>query len=151
MKVYRPTRQLLADVERLLAAKPSTYRSPLEDVIDLLCSGRHYSWVGIFLSVRENSSQPFLGADSDAPGEVALPRTRSKILISIKLASRELGAISAESDRERAFGMEDRVLLERVADALARFLTTRGKYLVRKARTSGFRMVRARPIASASM
>ena len=141
MKVYRPTRQLLADVERSLAAsRPSAHHSPLEDVIDLLCSGRHYAWVGIFLAVREGAPQQPLGAGRDAPGEVALPETRSKILISMNLASRELGVLSVESDREGAFGAEDRVLLEGVADSLARFLAGRGKYLARKVRTDASRL-----------
>jgi hypothetical protein len=52
----------------------------------------------------------------------------------MKLASRELGVLSVESNHENAFGVEDRVLLEGVADALARFLAGRGKYLARKAR-----------------
>lgn len=103
-------------------------------MIDLLCRGRHYAWVGIFLAVAGGAQQT-LGAGRDAPGELALPETRSKILISIKLASRELGVLSVESDREAAFGAEDRVLLEGVADSLARFLAGRGKYLARKART----------------
>jgi hypothetical protein len=135
LKVYRPTRQLLADVECLLAySQPSAHHSPLEDVIDLLCRGRHYAWAGIFLAVGENAPQQSLGAGGDSPDEVALPETRSKILISMKLASRELGVLSVESDRENGFGAEDRVLLEAVADVLARFLTGRGKYLARKAR-----------------
>ena len=136
MKVYRPTRPLLADVERSLAAsRPSAHHSPLEDVIDLLCRGRHYAWVGIFLAVGEGAPQQSVGAGRDAPDEVALAETRSKILISIKLASRELGVLSVESDREGAFGAEDRVLMEGVAHSLARFLAGRGKYLARKART----------------
>jgi len=52
----------------------------------------------------------------------------------MKLASRELGVLSVESDRVNAFGAQDRVLLEAVADALARFLAGNGKYLVRRAR-----------------
>jgi hypothetical protein len=144
LKVYRSTRQLLADVERLLAAsQPSVHHSPLEDVIDLLCRGRHYAWVGIFLAVEESTPQHSLGAGSDAPGEVALPETRSKILISMKLASRELGILSVESDCENAFGPADRVWLEEVANVLARFLAGRGKYLARKARTDASRMERA--------
>jgi hypothetical protein len=145
LKVYRATRQLLADVERMLVdSRPSARHSPLEDVIDLLCHGRHYAWVGIFLAVGESTPQQLLGAGGgDAPGEVALPETRSKILISMKLASRELGVLSVESDRENAFGAEDRVLLEDVADVLALFLAGRGKYLVRKARTDASRMGRA--------
>ena len=142
MKVYCSTHRLLADVERLLAAsRPSTRYSPLEDVIDLLCRGRHYAWVGIFLAVGEGAAQRLLGTGGDVPGEVTLPETRCKILISIKLASRELGVLSVESERENAFGAGDRVLLEGVANALARFLTGRGKYLVRKARTDASRPV----------
>jgi hypothetical protein len=141
LKVYRPTRQLLADVECLLAySQPSAHHSPLDDVIDLLCRGRHYAWAGIFLAVGEDAPQQSLGAGGDLPNEVALPETRSKILISMKLASRELGVLSLESDRENGFGAEDRVLLEAVADVLARFLTGRGKYLARKARLDASRM-----------
>lgn len=141
MKVYRPTRQLLADVECLLAAsQPSAHCSPLEDVIGLLCQGRHYAWAGIFLAVGENTAQQSLGAGGDAPDQVALPETRSKVLISMKLASREVGMLSVESDRENGLGAEDRVLLEDVADVLARFLTGPGKYLARKARVDASRM-----------
>ena len=144
MKVYRPTRHLLADVECLLAARqPSIHHSPLEDVIDLLCRGRHYAWVGIFLAVERTGSQQSLGVGGDPPAKVALPETRSKILISIKLASRELGLLSVESVCENGFSADDRILLEAVADTLARFLTGRGKYLVRKARLGGFRTGRA--------
>jgi hypothetical protein len=137
LKVYRSARQLLADVERLLASsRPSAHGSPLEDVIGLLCLGRHYAWVGIFLAAGEKASQQSLGAGGDVPSGVMLPETRSKILISIKLASREIGFLSVESDHENAFGTEDLVLLEAVANRLARFLAGRGKYLARKARNA---------------
>jgi hypothetical protein len=135
LKAYRSTRQLLADVEGVLAAcQPSFHHSPLEDVIELLCLGRHYVWMGIYLAVGANAPQHSLGAGGDLLGQVELPETRAKILIAMKLASRELRVLSVESDHDSAFGSEDRVLLEAVADALARFLTGRGKYLVRRAR-----------------
>jgi len=144
LKSYCSTRQLLADVQHMLAStQPSFHHSPLEDVIDLLCRGRHYAWVGIYLAVRENGSQASLGAGGDVPGRLALPETLSKILISIKLASHELGVLSVESSHENAFGVEDRVLLEAVAHELARFLSDRGKYLTRRARTYASRMGRA--------
>ena len=54
----------------------------------------------------------------------------------MRLASRELGVLSVESDRENAFGAEDRVFLEAVANLLARFLVGNGKYLVRRARVA---------------
>jgi putative methionine-R-sulfoxide reductase with GAF domain len=135
LKAYRPTRQVLADVEGVLtASRPSFHHSPLEDVIELLCRGRHYAWVGIYLAVGVDAPQHSLGAGSDRLDQVELPETRSKILISMKLASREVGVLSVESDHENAFGAENRVLLEGVADAVARFLVGRGKYLARGAR-----------------
>ena len=135
MKAYRSTRQLLADIEGVLAAsQPSFNHSPMEDVIELLCHGRHYAWVGIYLTVGANAPQHSMGAGGDTPDQVKLLETRSKILISMKLACRELGVLSVESDHETAFGAEDRVMLASVADALARFLAGRGKYLARKAR-----------------
>lgn len=135
MKAYRSIRRLLADVEGVLAAsRPSFHHSPLEDVIDLLCHGRHYAWVGIYLAIGVDTPQHSLGAGSDALSQVERPEIRSKILISMKLASRELGLLSVESDRDNAFGTADRVLLEGVADSVARFLAGRGKYLARRAR-----------------
>jgi hypothetical protein len=66
---------------------------------------------------------------------MARPETRSKILISMKLAGREFGVLDVESDQENAFGVEDRVMLENAADQLARFLAGSGRFIVRKART----------------
>jgi putative methionine-R-sulfoxide reductase with GAF domain len=135
VKPYRSTQNVLADIERLLAInKPSFHHSPLEDVVELLCEGRHYSWVGIYLSLDEKSS-PALLEDGVAvhPGQIAVAGTRKKILVTMKVAGRELGFLNVESDRENAFGSEDRVLLDRVAGLLARFLAGPGKYLVRKA------------------
>lgn len=136
MKTYRPARKLFTEVESLLAHnKPSFHHSPLDDVIELLSRGRHYSWVGIYLTVGETAAQQLLGAGGEAdPGRVTLPGTRTKILVSLKLAGRELGVLSVESDRENAFAAEDRVLLEKTADLLARFLAGPGKYLARQAR-----------------
>ena len=148
MKSYRPTRALLAEIERVLAQnRPDFHRSPLDQVIELLTSGRHYSWVGIFVIAGEDARQQLLGAGGDEhPHQIAAPATRSKILVSIKLAGRDLGVLAVESDHENAFGSEDRVLLEQVAYQLARFLTGPGKYIARKARQNA---VSARPQAHA--
>jgi len=136
VKTYRPPRTLVAEIEKLLASsRPSFQDSPLDDVIELLCRGRHYPWAGIYVAVKDGGSQQLLGAGAnDEPANVELPETRSKILISIKLASQDFGVLAVESDRENGFGPEDRVLLETVAHALARFLAGNGKYLTRKAR-----------------
>ena len=135
MKTYCSVRELLAEIERVLAVNhPSFHHSPLDDVIELLRRGRHYTWIGIYLVIGENTPHPLLGTGGAHPGQVTLPGTRSKVLISMKLAGRELGVLAVESDRENAFGSEDRVLLENVATVLARFLAGPGKYVMRKAR-----------------
>jgi putative methionine-R-sulfoxide reductase with GAF domain len=132
LKYFRPTRQLLAEIRRVLAQKPSVHESAIDAVIELLISGRHYSWAGLYLALNGGGQQA-LAMGGDHPEHMALPQTRSKILISVKTAGRELGVLSVENDRAN-FRAEDRVLLENVADALARFLSGPGKYLVRKAR-----------------
>ena len=135
LKTYRATRSLLLEIEQLLAAnQPSFKRSPLEAVIELLCRGRQYTWMGIYLAVGKKLPQQLLDSGgSSSPGSVTLAETRSKILVAMKLGGRELGVLDVESDQENAFGGEDRVLLENVAARLARFLAGPGKYLVRRA------------------
>ncbi len=59
---------------------------------------------------------------------------KSEIVVPICIGGRTLGVIDVESDRPNNFGSADRVLLEGVATMLARFLTGRGKILVRHAR-----------------
>jgi putative methionine-R-sulfoxide reductase with GAF domain len=135
LRPYRSTRNLLADVKKVLADnRPSFHRSPLEEIAGLLCEGRHYSWVGIYLTLDEKSSSALLEEALIKPNQVAVHGTRKKIVVAMRVGGRELGFLNVESDRESAFGSEDRVLLDRVAGLLARFLAgPRGKYLVLKA------------------
>lgn len=135
MKSYRPTKAVLTDIRRVLKNnRPSFHHSPLEEVAGLLCEGRHYTWAGIYLTLDPKSSPALLQeATAPSPGQLALVGTRKKMVITIKIAGRERGFLNVESDCESAFGSEDRVLLDRVAGLLARFLSGRGKYLVRKA------------------
>ena len=132
MRTYRSTRDLLADVKKVLADnRPSFHHSPLEEIAGLLCEGRHYSWVGIYLTLDEKSSSALLEEALIKPNQVAVHGTRKKIVVAMRVGGRELGFLNVESDRESAFGSEDRVLLDRVAGMLARFLAgPRGKYLV---------------------
>lgn len=132
LRPYRSAERIISDIERLLADnQPCFHSSPLEQVVEILTQGRRYSWVGIYLSLDKRASSPLL--ESAHPAHLAVPGTVKKIVISIRIAGRELGSLSVESDRENSFGAEDRVLLEHVAGQLARFLTSRGKYLVRRA------------------
>ena len=137
MRTYRSTHDLLSEIECLLTTSlPSFHHSPLRDIIELLSRGRHYTWVGIYLAAGK-ASQQLLGAGGDPhPAQMASPETKSKILVSMKMAGRELGVLDVESDRENAFGPGDRVLLESVANRLARFLAGPGRYIGRKARAA---------------
>lgn len=134
MKRYSPTHELLSSIERILYFnRPSIHSSPLDKVVDLLYNGRHYSWTGIYVAVGHERSQQDISYNSGPKAaQIALSETRSKILVSMKLAGREYGILAVESERE-AFRPEDRVFLENVAHLLARFLAGAGRYLVRKA------------------
>jgi hypothetical protein len=136
LKIYRSPREVLPEIRRKLAANhPRSRHSPLDEVTDLLCRGRHYTWTGIYLATGTSAAQQLLGARREPhPGQIARPETKSKILVSLTLAGRERGVLDVESDRANAFGVEDRVLLEGVADELARFLSGPGRYIVRRAR-----------------
>jgi len=138
VKSYRSTRCVAAEIEQALAAKPAFHHSQLENVADLLIQGRHYSWVGVFLTLDNDHSSALLkDSNPSHPGRMAMAGTRKKMVISMKIAGRELGHLAVESDRDNAFGAEDRVLLERVAGMLARFLAGPGKYLVLRAAKPG--------------
>jgi putative methionine-R-sulfoxide reductase with GAF domain len=133
VKPYLSARDLVAQIEQALVEnRPSFHHSPLEKVAELLADGRHYGWVGIYLTLDEKSA-PALIENLVHPAQFAAAGTRKKVIVAMKIAGREVGFLNVESDRENAFGSEERVLLERVAGLLARFLTGPGKYLVRKA------------------
>lgn len=143
MKPYLSSRDLIAKIDRILAEnRPSFHDSPLEKVAELLADGRHFSWVGIYLKLDEKSA-PALLENLVHPAQFAVPGTQKKIIIAMKIAGREVGSLNVESDKENAFGAEERVLLERVAGILARFLTGPGKYLVRKAAEQSVRPKKA--------
>lgn len=163
---FRPTREVLAEVERLLAsATPAPGKpSPLEEVVGSLYQGRKYFWIGIYLVAgRRVVRHVFRGpvppchsfefgqgnvgtagqsgvlkvipdVSQDATYSMCFVETKSEIVVPIKIVGRVLGVVDVESDRLSAFGPEERVLLEKVAERLARYLTSRGKVLLRKAR-----------------
>lgn len=133
MRPYHSTRDLLADVEQALAEnRPSFHHSPLEKVAGLLAEGRHYGWVGIYLTLEKQPATPLL-PNAAHPARFEASGTRKKVIVAMKIAGREIGFLNVESNRENAFGADERVLLERVAGMLAKFLVGPGKYLVRKA------------------
>ena len=132
---YRPPRELLAELDQILARR---YRpsdpSPLDATADLLQEGRHYSSVGISLVVGGRAERQVFRSSVPPSSETRSEMAQSELSQPIKIVGRVLGVIDVEDDREYAFSAKERVLLKEVATRLARFLTGRGKYLVRKAR-----------------
>jgi putative methionine-R-sulfoxide reductase with GAF domain len=127
MKKYESPAELLIEIESIFESnRPCAYRSPLNAVVARLQQGRHYGWAGIYIAVDRNTRA------ANAPAQIELAETRSKILISMKLSGRGYGILSVESER-KTFRPEDRVFLEQVANLGARFLAGPGRYLVRKA------------------
>lgn len=150
MKRYRSPREVLAEVEKVLAGRASVAAplSLLDQTLDILYHARHYFCIGISLSageqmVRQAFRGPVPPGDTHA-GERDSAGARCSIVVPIQIGRRVLGAIDVESDREYAFGREDRVLLQRVAARLARYLSTRGKHVLRRLREQ------AQPVADAA-
>lgn len=132
---YRPPRELLAELDQILARKYSpTDDSPLDQAAVLLHEGRHYSSVGISLVVGGRAERQVFRSSVPPSSETRSEMAQSGFSQPIKIVGRVLGVIEVESDRENAFSPKERVLLKQVATRLARFLTGRGKYLVRKAK-----------------
>jgi L-methionine (R)-S-oxide reductase len=151
------------------ASKTGAKSRPLDDVLELLYEGRHYFWIGIYLVVgNEVRRQAFRGpvppchtfafgkgnvgttgqrgvtkvipdVTEDPTYSMCFREVKSEIVVPIKLVTRTIGVIDVESDLPNAFGSEDRVLLKNVALMLARFLTSKGKYIVRNAREADMR------------
>jgi len=138
-------------------------KGPLDEVVEILYGGRHYFWIGIYLVAgRQVVRQVFRGpvppchtfefgkANVGATGQTGVLKvipdvaadptysmcfveTKSEIVLPIKISTRILGVIDVESDRPDAFGPKERILLKHTAMRLARFLSVRGRYLVRRA------------------
>lgn len=130
MKSYRSPRELQARIEQVLQRRPSPGSTPLDEIAEILSSGRRYDWIGIYLVA---GAQP-----AAAPGQgSAVSGTRSAHVIPIRLGQHVYGAIEARPEAGKALAGEDRVLLKSVAARLANYLHGPGAALVRKAREAG--------------
>ncbi|MGB8770052.1 MAG: GAF domain-containing protein [Candidatus Korobacteraceae bacterium] len=163
-RYYSPTILLRACEEVLDAFSPTSHEPVLDDLLELLYDQRRYFWIGIYFVlgdkvVRQAMQGPTppchefefgkgnvgtIGQSGltkvapdvteDATYSMCFLEVKSEIVVPICIGGRTLGVIDVESDRPNNFGSADRVLLEGVATMLARFLTGRGKILVRHAR-----------------
>ena len=127
MKTYTAPRQLLSQIDEILKQRPDPQRSPLQEVVDSLQHGRHYYFVGAFLRVQDFTDEQ--SYHRPPSGE----RTHmEELVVPIRIGVHELGAIQVQS--ERAISRQERILLEAVAKKLARFLSSNGRYLLRRLR-----------------
>lgn len=126
MKTYRTPHDLQAMIEGVLQRRAiSPTAAPLDEVAAILCEGRHYSWIGIYLVV----------APSAGPRKKTSPAApESRVVVPIKLGQHVFGAIEVRGEDGKTLAGEDRILLKRVATRLAKYLHGPGAYLVRKAR-----------------
>jgi hypothetical protein len=126
VKTYRTPRDLQARIEGVLQRRTiSPTAAPLDEVAAILCEGRHYSWIGIYL-VAAPASGVRKKTSPEAP--------QSRVVMPIKLGQHVFGAIEVRGEDGNTLAGEDRILLKRVATRLAKYLHGPGAYLVRKAR-----------------
>ena len=130
MKTYRSPRNVVAEIERLVAAdKPSPHPpSALARIAKLLCDSRNYQRAGIYLLIDGREvPRAFSGSQTASqPGtDLSLP---------VKIASETLGSLRVQLAPGHTSSFEERVLLHEVAEILALYLSGKGRYLVRKAR-----------------
>jgi hypothetical protein len=133
LKTYRPPRNVAAEIKRRLTSDHPSPGAPsaLARVLKLLCESRNYERAGIFLAMDGREvPRAFSGVQAapDAP--------RPELSVPIKIASHSLGSLRVQLAPGRAFTPAERVLLHEVAELLAIYLTTKGKYVLRKVRES---------------
>ena len=131
LRTYSSPRSVVAQIEQLIAAdKPSPHPpSVLARIVKLLCESRHYERAGVFLAVNGREVPRAFGGTQAATDE-----PRPELSSPMKIGGHTLGSLRVRLAPGHAFSSEERVLLRRVAEILALYLSGKGKYVVRKTR-----------------
>jgi hypothetical protein len=124
VKTYRPAPKLLSEIDELLGAKYAPGVQPLQRALMLLLEGRNYARLELEMDFRDSQ-------EGRVPPE---GRGRSEYRVPVRIGAHVYGHLRAFGEGERAFSGEDRVLLKEVAERLAKFLATKGKYVLFRAR-----------------
>jgi hypothetical protein len=135
LKTYRLPRNVVAQINRLIATEKPSPRPPsaLVRILKVLCESRNYERAGIFLVVAGREVPRAFSGPQAVAGQPG-PPPASELSVPIRIASHTLGSLRVQLAPGREFSPEERVLLHEVAEILARYLSGKGKYLVRKAR-----------------
>jgi len=131
VKTYLSPRDVVAQIEKLIATEKPSPRPPsvLARILKVLCEGRHYERAGIFLAVNGREVPRAFGGSQAAAGEL-----RPELVVPIKIATYSIGSLRVQPAPGRGLSSQERILLHKVAQILARYLSGKGKYLVRKTR-----------------
>ncbi len=135
-------------VEQAAAGRPAA-RDLCERVVEILAQGRRYFWVGIYqregqqvvrrayrgpappchsfrlgegnvgTTARAGVTKVVDDVSTDPTYTACFAATRSELVVPIVREEAVVGVIDVESDRDAAFGDEDRALIERVAALIA--------------------------------
>ncbi|MFI5088980.1 MAG: GAF domain-containing protein [Terriglobales bacterium] len=130
MKTYRLPRTVVAEIKQLVASDKPSPRPPsaLVRILKLLSESRHYERAGVFLMVGgRDVPRAFSGPQAAAGPEPELS-------VPIKIAGRALGSLRVQLAAGHGFSPQEQVFLHQVAQILALYLTSKGKYVVRKTR-----------------
>jgi putative methionine-R-sulfoxide reductase with GAF domain len=128
VKIYRTPQELEARIETALARKAGSQTTPLDEVAEILGDGRHYSWIGIYLVAGE------IAKSSPSRARTASRATQTHAVVPVALGQHVYGAMEVQSEKGKVLSGQDRILLKRVAERLAKYLHGPGAWLVRKAR-----------------
>ena len=142
MKTYLSPRDVVAQIEKLIATEKPSPRPPsvLARILKVLCEGRHYERAGIFLAVNGREVPRAFGGSQAAAGEL-----RPELVVPIKISIYSIGSLRVQPAPGRGLSSQERILLHKVAQILARYLSGKGKYLVRKTREALREAAPARP------
>jgi len=131
LKTYRLPRTVVAEIKQLIASDKPSPRPPsvLVRILKLLSESRNYMAAGVLLMINDREVlRAFSGP------QAAVSRPGAGLAVPIKIASHTLGSLRVQLAAGHGFSPEERVLLHDVAEILARYLSGKGKYLVRKTR-----------------
>jgi putative methionine-R-sulfoxide reductase with GAF domain len=124
---------LTAVKEKLSSAAKKQPEKVLDGVVEALSHGRGYAWTGIYLAVENLGVRQ--SASGPTPASATLADLKAEIAVPIKLGSRTMGLIVAETGRPSGAARQERALLQQVTKSIAHYLTTnRAKQLPRTTR-----------------